>query len=265
MQEMQIQVKGRSVTELLLPGWLHTAERESRSLWCCQITHAPQKRESWESSRGNVLSRDWLASRIHSSPSSFRWTAQPGSLAPLQHPIFCGSAGGIINNWCLKAKDNQVGCFGTHSDSMLQTPWESLFLRQLPHLFSNNSVLQCLWDKTCWLSNSFYSLQVHRHLWCSNAITTPGALTCPGIVNSTDYFLLLFFPRLLLSAEVCPSFCMAAYRSNQEKKLASGQVFEDLHCSKSWNLAEQTPLHAVFSHLLCTKVRKSTSFSRFYH
>lgn len=50
MQEMQIQVKGRSVTELLLPGCLHTAERDNRSFGCRRVTVEKGKlgKQPWE-------------------------------------------------------------------------------------------------------------------------------------------------------------------------------------------------------------------------
>lgn len=128
MQEMQTQVKGRSVTELLLPGWLDTAERENRSLWCCGITYALQKRES---GRENILFRDRLA--IYNCPFSF-----PCSSAALQYLILCSSAGERKNALPLKAKYDQVGWFCALFHYVLQTAWVPLFLLQSPASFQHH-------------------------------------------------------------------------------------------------------------------------------
>lgn len=149
---------------------------------------------------------------------------------------------------------------------LLRTPQESL--RQLPRIFANRSFLQCLWDRTPQLSNSFHSLQVHRHLWCINAITTPGPLTCPGIVYCNRLFFtalfFFFFPFLFISRGLS-SLLHGCLQEQPGEVPASGHALGDLHCSKSWNVGKQKPLYTVLSHLLGTEVRQSASPSSFYH
>lgn len=57
----------------------------------------------------------------------------------------------------------------------------------------------------------------------------------------------------------CPSFWVPAHRSNQRKSGPLAKHLGTWAALKSWNLDKLNPPHTSFSHLLPTKVKKSTS------
>lgn len=100
-----------------------------------------------------------------------------------------------------------LGVFG-HSDLVLQPPWVSLLLWQPPTSLPTN-FLQWRWENSSVV-----------HFIPSKSTDMGGA----AMQLQHSYVQVLYTQHIIfycyfsfVSTEVCPSSCMAAYRSNQEK------------------------------------------------